>query len=94
MKITVHAAQKIEEFRAAGVQPCPAYFRVLLETQGCQGVQCSFSFDEKKEGDVELLLEGVKVVVDPFTLQWVGQGTLEFESNPTQSGFLISSHVH
>jgi len=93
MKITVHAAQKIEEFRAAA-HSCPAYFRVLLEKQDCQGVQCSFSFDEKKAGDVELLLEGVKVVVDPFTLQWVGQGTLEFESNPTQSGFLISSHVH
>jgi iron-sulfur cluster assembly accessory protein len=65
--------------------------RVAIQGGGCSGFQYGLGFDSVAEGDLELDLEGVPVVVDPFSAPYLRGTTIDFLNSIEESGFKIDN---
>jgi iron-sulfur cluster assembly protein len=65
--------------------------RVAVVGGGCSGFQYGLGFDAPAEGDVELELEGVPVVVDPLSAPYLRGTTIDFLNTIQESGFKIDN---
>ena len=55
--------------------------RVYVTGGGCSGFQYGFTFDEKvNEGDFTIEKQGVQLVVDPMSLQYLMGGEVDYTS--------------
>lgn len=67
-------------------------FRVYITGGGCSGFQYGFTFDEKvNEGDMLIEKEGVSLVVDPMSLQYLVGGEVDYTSGLEGSRFFIKN---
>ncbi|KMT64551.1 iron-sulfur cluster insertion protein ErpA [Catenovulum maritimum] len=67
-------------------------FRVYITGGGCSGFQYGFTFDEKvNEGDMLIEKEGVTLVVDPMSLQYLVGGEVDYTSGLEGSRFFIQN---
>src|SRR5437870_1915771 len=65
--LTESAASKIKEFLAEEPDDV-SVLRVAIEGGGCSGFQYALGFDRgPKEGDDEIEMDGVRVVIDPVS---------------------------
>jgi iron-sulfur cluster assembly protein len=65
--------------------------RVAIQGGGCSGFQYGLGFDTIAEGDLQLELEGVPVVVDPFSAPHLRGTTIDFLNTIQESGFKIDN---
>jgi iron-sulfur cluster assembly protein len=66
--------------------------RLAIQGGGCSGFQYGLGFDAgSAEGDIELELEGVRVVVDPFSAPYLRGATIDFLNSIEESGFKIDN---
>tara|TARA_B100001094_G_scaffold333468_1_gene413020 strand:+ start:8883 stop:9290 length:408 start_codon:yes stop_codon:yes gene_type:complete len=66
--------------------------RVYVTGGGCSGFQYGFTFDEKvNEGDSVIEKNGVKLVVDPMSLQYLVGGEVDYTSGLQGSRFFVSN---
>ncbi|HEY2272933.1 MAG TPA: iron-sulfur cluster insertion protein ErpA [Jatrophihabitantaceae bacterium] len=66
--------------------------RVAVQPGGCSGLQYQLFFDERSlDGDVELDLQGVPVVVDRMSAPYLGGATIDFTDTIEQQGFTIDN---
>ncbi len=66
--------------------------RVAIQGGGCSGFQYGLGFDTgPAEGDHELELEGVRVVVDPHSAPYLQGATIDFLNGLQESGFKIDN---
>ncbi|EKE73668.1 iron-sulfur cluster insertion protein ErpA [Gallaecimonas xiamenensis] len=66
--------------------------RVYVTGGGCSGFQYGFTFDEKaNEGDTLIEKEGVTLVVDPMSLQYLVGGTVDYTEGLQGSRFLVNN---
>ena len=66
--------------------------RVAIQGGGCSGSStASGSTPQAAEGDRELVLEGVNVVVDPFSVPYLQGATIDFLTGLQESGFKIDN---
>jgi iron-sulfur cluster assembly accessory protein len=66
--------------------------RVAVQPGGCSGLQYQLFFDERTlDGDVELDLSGVPVVVDRMSAPYLGGATIDFTDTIEQQGFTIDN---
>lgn len=66
--------------------------RVYVTGGGCSGFQYGFTFDEKvNEGDFIVEKEGVQLVVDPMSLQYLMGGEVDYTSGLEGSRFLVTN---
>ena len=63
--------------------------RVFIERGGCSGMQYSMVFDEARDGDAVVEQEGVKIVVDDFSMDYLRGAVVDFSDNLTGGGFKI-----
>src|SRR3954451_14866989 len=88
--ITPAAAAKIRDLMAQ--EPDVSVLRVAIEGGGCSGFQYGLGFDHgAQEGDHEFELEGVKVVVDPFSAPYLMGATVDYLETIQESGFKIEN---
>lgn len=67
-------------------------FRVYITGGGCSGFQYGFTFDEKvNEGDMLIEKEGVSLVVDAMSLQYLVGGEVDYMSGLEGSRFFVSN---
>ena len=66
-------------------------FRVFVEKGGCSGMQYGMVFDEKRDGDVISEQQGVAVVVDTISADYVRGMNVDFSDALTAGGFKISN---
>jgi iron-sulfur cluster assembly protein/iron-sulfur cluster insertion protein len=66
-------------------------FRVYVEQGGCSGMQYSMTFDEKRPDDLTAVRDGVEVLVDPFSAQYLRGTVVDFSDSLTAGGFKISN---
>ncbi|MDT4938949.1 MAG: hypothetical protein QOG80_2620 [Pseudonocardiales bacterium] len=89
--LTEHAAVKVrtlldQEGRA------DLRLRVAVQPGGCSGLQYQLFFDERSlDGDIELDLSGVPVVVDRMSAPYLGGATIDFTDTIEQQGFTIDN---
>jgi iron-sulfur cluster assembly accessory protein len=66
--------------------------RVAVQPGGCSGLQYQLFFDERTlDGDLELDLAGVPVVVDRMSAPYLGGATIDFTDTIEQQGFTIDN---
>jgi iron-sulfur cluster assembly accessory protein len=66
--------------------------RVAVQPGGCSGLQYQLFFDERRlDGDLDLDLNGVPVVVDRMSAPYLGGATIDFTDTIEQQGFTIDN---
>ena len=64
--------------------------RVAVEGGGCSGFQYGFSFDEERsEDDLALQRDGVTLLVDPLSLQYLMGAEVDYRENLQGAQFVI-----
>jgi iron-sulfur cluster assembly protein len=92
LTLTPVAAGKIKELLAEEPDGDSMVLRVAIQGGGCSGFQYGLGFDTgAAEGDIELQLEGVPVVVDPFSAPYLRGATIDFLNTIQESGFKIDN---
>ncbi|MDP8911876.1 MAG: iron-sulfur cluster assembly accessory protein [Actinomycetota bacterium] len=66
--------------------------RVAIQGGGCSGFQYGLGFDRgPQDGDIELSLHGVDVVVDPFSAPYLNGAEVDYVDSIQASGFAINN---
>ena len=67
-------------------------FRVYIQGGGCSGFQYGFQFEEEVAGDdLEFDHSGIRVVVDPMSLQYLGGAEVDFIDDLQGSRFVVNN---
>ena len=90
--LTESAAAKIKQLMAEEPEGEASVLRVAIQGGGCSGFQYALGFDRgPQEGDHELALHGVRVVVDPFSAPYLEGASIDFLNGLQESGFKIDN---
>lgn len=66
--------------------------RVYVTGGGCSGFQYGFTFDEKvNDGDLTIDKNGVTMVVDPMSLQYLMGGIVDYTDGLQGSRFIVQN---
>lgn len=66
--------------------------RVFITGGGCSGFQYGFTFDEKiQDGDSEIERCGVKLLVDPTSIQYLRGAEIDYQEGLEGSQFVIKN---
>ncbi len=91
VSLTERAASKITELMAEEPEGEAAVLRVAVQGGGCSGFEYALGFDRgAMEGDHEVELEGVRVVVDPYSAPYLQGTEIDFVEG-LQGGFAINN---
>ncbi len=86
-RAAAHIGRLLEREEKAG-----SALRIRVIGGGCTGLQYSLSFDkEKKETDLEWNSNGVRVLLDPASHEYIAGSTVDFEDDLNGSGFKIDN---
>jgi iron-sulfur cluster assembly accessory protein len=92
VNLTERAADKIRELQLTEPAGEAEVLRVAIQGGGCSGFQYGLGFDRGAvEGDHELDLHGVRVVVDPFSAPYLAGSTIDWLDGLQESGFKIDN---
>jgi iron-sulfur cluster assembly accessory protein len=91
VSLTESAAAKIMELMAEEPAGEAAVLRVAVQGGGCSGFQYALGFDRgAQEGDNEVNINGVDVVVDPFSAPYLAGTEIDWVEG-LQAGFAINN---
>jgi iron-sulfur cluster insertion protein len=64
--------------------------RIYIQGGGCSGFQYGFTFDENiGEGDTEVVTDGVKLLIDPMSMQYLMGAEVDFTEGLQGAQFVI-----
>jgi iron-sulfur cluster assembly protein len=94
VSLTERAASKLTELMAEEPEGEAAVLRIAVQGGGCSGFEYALGFDRAAmEGDHELDVAGVRVVVDPYSAPYLQGTEIDFVDG-LQGGFAINNpHV-
>jgi len=83
------AAHKVADLIRAEGNP-QLMLRVFVQGGGCSGLQYGFEFDEQvQEGDTCVENQGVKLLVDPMSVNYLGGAEIDFRDGLEGAQFVI-----
>ncbi|MEZ5463459.1 iron-sulfur cluster insertion protein ErpA [Dokdonella sp.] len=89
MVFTAAAASKVTELIAEEGNP-QLSLRVYISGGGCSGFQYGFTFDEERaEDDLAIERDGVFLLVDPLSLQYLTGAEIDYSESLTGAQFVI-----
>jgi iron-sulfur cluster assembly protein/iron-sulfur cluster insertion protein len=90
--LTDQATTKVKELMEAEGQP-ELFLRVAVRPGGCSGLSYDMFFDsERAADDIEAEYgEGVKVLVDPASAQYLTGASLDYKDGLQGAGFTINN---
>jgi iron-sulfur cluster assembly accessory protein len=65
--------------------------RLYIEQGGCSGMQYGMVFDEKRDGDLISEKDGVSVLIDPISMNYLRGAVVDFSDSMTAGGFKITN---
>lgn len=89
--ITESAAGQIKHILATEKENEGKFLRVYVEAGGCSGMQYGMIFDDKRADDLTSDMQGVSVIVDPFSANYLRGSIIDFSDSLTGGGFKISN---
>ncbi|MBW2275388.1 MAG: iron-sulfur cluster assembly accessory protein [Deltaproteobacteria bacterium] len=91
LQLTEDAARKALELLAKSESPGDA-LRVRVKSGGCSGMRYELAFDgEQAEGDTELDLHGLRVVIDAESAPYLAGITVDYADGLNEAGFKIEN---
>lgn len=86
---TESAARRVGELIVEEGNP-QLKLRVFISGGGCSGFQYGFTFDEKvDEGDCAVATEGVTLLIDPLSLQYMEGAEIDYREDFQGAQFVI-----
>ena len=86
---TSQAAAKVADLIAQEDTP-GLMLRVYIQGGGCSGFQYGFTFDESvQDGDTEVETDGVTLLVDPMSLQYLTGAEIDYTEGLQGAQFVI-----
>ena len=83
------AARKVRELVLEEQNPA-LKLRVYVQGGGCSGFQYGFTFDEDLgEGDISVVNEGVQLIVDPMSFQYLMGSEIDYSESLQGAQFVI-----
>jgi iron-sulfur cluster insertion protein len=83
------AARKVQELILEERNP-DLKLRVYISGGGCSGFQYGFSFDEERaEDDIAIANDGVTLLVDPLSFQYLVGAQVDYSENLQGAQFVI-----
>jgi iron-sulfur cluster assembly protein len=89
--LTEGAAAKIKELLATQENPAESALRVAVRGGGCSGFQYALAFDKRKDDDHVFERDGVNVVVDKTSMQFVFGSEVDYVDGLTGAGFAVNN---
>jgi len=91
LTFTDAAAQKVKSLISEEENP-DLKLRVYITGGGCSGFQYGFTFDDQvNEGDMTIEKQGVGLVVDPMSLQYLVGGSVDYTEGLEGSRFIVTN---
>ena len=91
VSMTQNAVQRLERLIAAKENP-NLMLRVYVQGGGCSGFQYGFQFEEHREDDdVEFERDGVKLVIDSMSFQYLMGSEIDFIDDLMGTRFVVSN---
>ncbi|WP_354668310.1 iron-sulfur cluster insertion protein ErpA [Colwellia sp. E2M01] len=91
IKFTDAAANKVLSLVTEEENPA-LKLRVYVTGGGCSGFSYGFTFDEKvNEGDLTIEKQGVAMVIDPMSLQYLVDGEVDYLESLEGSRFVVNN---
>lgn len=86
---TAQAAAKVAKLIAEEGNP-ELMLRVYIQGGGCSGFQYGFTFaDAIEDGDTEVETDGVKLLIDPMSLQYLSGAEIDYTEGLQGAQFVI-----
>jgi len=86
---TTSAARKVDSLIREEENP-NLKLRVFIAGGGCSGFQYGFTFDENlQEGDTQVSKEGVTLLIDPMSIQYLMGAEIDYKEDLEGSQFVI-----
>ncbi|CAH8475849.1 unnamed protein product [Schistosoma bovis] len=83
--LTESSIQRLKQIEAKG-----SLMRILVDSGGCSGFQYKFQLVDKiQETDKVVKQDGVTVVVDDVSLEFIKGSTIDYEDELIRSGFCV-----
>ena len=88
---TESAAMKVKKLIEDEKNPS-LNLRVFITGGGCSGFQYGFTFDEKiQDGDSEVVKCGVKLLIDPMSIQYLRGAEIDYQEGLEGAQFVIKN---
>lgn len=92
LTITDNAARKVQELAAEEPDGEAGVLRIAIQGGGCSGFQYALGFDRgPQDGDHEIEMHGVRVVVDPSSAPYLAGAQIDFLDQLMGAGFSIDN---
>ena len=89
--LTELAAQKVRTFMDGQEQSGDVGLRVGVRGGGCSGFQYALALDERREGDQVFDDNGIRVIVDGASLQYVDGSVVDYTESLMGAGFEVKN---
>lgn len=91
INLTERAVSKVKELISSEGNP-DLHLRVFVTGGGCSGFQYGFSFDdENQDDDTKVFKDGVVVVIDGMSYQYLVGATVDYSESLTGSQFVVQN---
>jgi iron-sulfur cluster insertion protein len=91
INITEPCLVKVADLLAEENNPALA-LRVFVQGGGCSGFQYGFTFDDvQAEDDFEVVKDGVRILVDSMSYQYLVGATVDYKEDQYGSQFIIQN---
>jgi iron-sulfur cluster assembly protein len=92
VSLTDIAAEKVRTFIASQeTANGNVGLRVGVRGGGCSGFQYALALDERREEDHVFDAQGIRVIVDPASLQYVDGSTVDYTESLMGAGFEVQN---
>ncbi len=88
-KVTTRAFERLAEINESA--EAPKALRIAVEGGGCSGFQYEIDLDAPKTDDLVLEGNGQKVVIDPVSLPFLADATIDFTAELIGARFVIDN---
>jgi iron-sulfur cluster assembly protein len=90
--VTESAATKIRSLMAEEPEGEISVLRIAIQGGGCSGFQYALGFDRgPQDGDNEIEMNGVRVVIDPFSAPYLAGAEIDYVDALMGAGFAINN---
>lgn len=89
--LTDKAAEKIGELLGSQPDDAQQALRVAVRGGGCSGFQYALAFDQAKEDDNVFEVDGVAVIVDKVSMQFVFGSEVDYVEGLQGAGFQVNN---
>jgi iron-sulfur cluster assembly accessory protein len=92
LSLTPAAVDKVKGFLDQEKQTLPeGGLRVYVQSGGCSGVRYGLVLDEPSDGDQVFEMSGIKVIVDPTSLEHLRGAEIDFREDVQGGGFAVKT---